>query len=112
MNLPPEETDSLSKAIRNGASMKTIAFRWLEYQGVSTVILLLLLFGVYRIVPTALEQIQSGYDRNAASLNADCQSMEKLVIRMLDHMEQEHMRAAMESGVLYPGDNPVPVRSP
>lgn len=60
-------------------------------QGVSTALLFALVYGMYVHVPSGLEMIQRGYDRNAASLSADVGRMESVVNRLLTWVERSVM---------------------
>ncbi len=73
---------------REHLSWKERSFRWVENQGVSTILLIAILVGVWQAWPAAISQIQTGYQRNADALSQDTARMEKTVERLLGYIER------------------------
>ncbi len=76
---------------------KRIGIKWLVNQGVSTVLLFLILVGggymVYVMVPKHLDTIQAGYkeisDRHDAAVAKMADSHEKTVTRIIEAMRKD-----------------------
>jgi len=78
---PPSNTDQPKTKVDR-------IFRWLENQGVSTVLLIAILGGVYVGLPGALNQIEGGYERNAAELQKAFDTQGKTIDRLMKYVER------------------------
>lgn len=80
MNTPIEDI--------RGKGWKEAAFTWAANQGVSTVILLLILAMLWFGQERFAESMQEGYDRNAKELTNNTERTEKTVERLLTYIEK------------------------
>jgi hypothetical protein len=62
---------------------------WGANQGIPTVLLLLILFGLYDISPKLLDQIQEGYNQNAAELARLVEVNDKQIERMMTQADND-----------------------
>lgn len=62
---------------------------WAVNQGVPTVLLVLILFGIYDSSPKMLEQIQRGYEQNAAQLRSVVEVNDRHIDRIMSQVEAD-----------------------
>ena len=70
-------------------TLKERAIIWLSNQGISTVLLVVLLGMLWTAWPKAIELFQEGYDRNAAQLERAFETHSKNVDRIQDYAQRE-----------------------
>ena len=67
-------------------SWKVKAAHWIFNQGPSTILLILILYGIHINVPTALKQINQGYEANAVKLERSAELYEKNTNQLMEHI--------------------------
>ncbi|MGB0600534.1 MAG: hypothetical protein ACPGLY_27980, partial [Rubripirellula sp.] len=68
--------------------VKEKALIWLTHQGVSTVLLFLILYVIWTAWPQAVAKIQEGYDKNASQLEKAFETQSKTVDKILEYAEK------------------------
>ena len=62
---------------------------WLGHQGISTLLLIGILYGTWTALPKAIEQIQLGYDKNATQLEKAFETHAKSIDKVLDYAKND-----------------------
>ena len=78
--------------------LKELLIRWILSQGVSTILLMAILFGVYRgmdyamdvAIPEHLRQIQSGYEKIENNHTKEVEALRKTFETSLERLERRH----------------------
>jgi len=78
--------------------LKTIALKWLFSQGTSTILLLLILGGMWKIadyaintaIPDHLKQIQMGYERIETNHAKEVEQLRSTFEKSMDRFERTH----------------------
>lgn len=68
---------------------KQEVFRWVMSQGASTILLMLIAFGVWQGFPVAIDKIESGFTRNADQLERAFETQSETVERVLRVVERD-----------------------
>lgn len=71
-----------------GKSLKEMAAKWVFSQGVSTVLLFVLIIGVWYGIPAHIEMVQKGYDKNAVQLKEATAPVAASVDRLAERMDR------------------------